>query len=129
VRYDYEEVTQAVLNLLDNARKYSGDSKVVEVRLLSRNAYVILEIADRGLGIPQEEKADIFQAFYRARNAKPGGGVGLGLYIVRNIMQAHGGKVEVESAPGKGSRFQLLFPVAKGPVRGVMVGDRHQSAH
>jgi signal transduction histidine kinase len=115
VKYDFEEVTQAILNLLDNARKYSGDSRLIEIRMWSRDAHVVVEIADRGVGVPPEEKADIFQAFYRARGEKTGSGVGLGLYIVRNIMQAHGGKVEVESAPGKGSRFRLLFPVGPGP--------------
>lgn len=129
VKYDYEEVTQAILNLLDNARKYSGDSKLIEVRLFGRNSYVVLEVADHGVGIPLEEKTDIFQAFYRARNSRPGSGVGLGLYIVRNIMQAHGGKVEVESALGKGSRFQLFFPSGEGPSQGATARGREVLAH
>ncbi len=117
VRSDPEEVTQAVLNLLDNARKYSGDSRLIEVRMWEHNAHVIIEVADNGMGVSPEQASKIFEPFYRSPNGGGQAGVGLGLYIVRNIMQAHGGRVEVESTPDEGSRFRLVFPALKGQGR------------
>jgi signal transduction histidine kinase len=117
VRFDAEEVTQAILNLLDNARKYSRDSKVIEVALRESGGCLILEVADHGIGIQAEQINRIFEPFYRSSSGTSQAGVGLGLYIVRNIMQGHGGKVEVESAPNKGSRFRLIFPTLKGRAK------------
>jgi signal transduction histidine kinase len=110
VAFDPDAVAQAVVNLLDNAAKYSGDSKFVGVRLLSEDSAVVFEVEDRGIGIPAEEHEKIFQQFYRSGTRSGKGGYGLGLYLVKHIMDAHGGRVEVQSEAGRGSRFRLVFP-------------------
>jgi signal transduction histidine kinase len=112
VDFDPDAVAQAVVNLLDNASKYSGDSKFVGVRLESRDSTVVLEVEDRGIGIPPDEREKIFQQFYRSRTRTGKGGYGLGLFLVKHIMDAHGGRVEVESEAGLGSRFRLVFPAS-----------------
>jgi signal transduction histidine kinase len=110
VAFDADAVAQAVVNLLDNAAKYSGDSKFVGVRLLAEDSAVVFEVADRGIGIPAEEREKIFQQFYRSGTRSGKGGYGLGLYLVKHIMDAHGGRIEVQSEAGHGSRFRLVFP-------------------
>jgi signal transduction histidine kinase len=112
VTFDADAVAQAVVNLLDNAAKYSGDSKFVGVRLLAEDSTVVFEVADRGIGIPEEEREKIFQQFYRSGTRSGKGGYGLGLYLVKHIMDAHGGRVEVQSEVGRGSRFRLVFPAS-----------------
>lgn len=112
-RFDPEAVSQAVLNLLDNAAKYSAESKFVGVRLLAREDRVIFEVEDHGIGIPASEQEKLFEQFYRAPGATGKGGYGLGLYLVKHIMDAHEGRVEVESEAGRGSRFRLIFPCTK----------------
>jgi signal transduction histidine kinase len=112
VRFDPAALSQAVVNLLDNAVKYSGDSREIAVRLAASEETVILEVEDNGIGIAPEDRDRIFERFYRASNSNGKGGNGLGLFLVRHIMQAHGGQAEVESEPGRGSRFRLIFPVA-----------------
>ena len=111
VAFDPDAVAQAVVNLLDNAAKYSGDSKFVGVRLLAEDSAVVFEVEDRGIGIPPDEHEKIFQQFYRSRTRSGKGGYGLGLYLVKHIMDAHGGRVEVQSEAGRGSRFRLVFPL------------------
>ena len=110
VDFDPDAVAQAVVNLLDNAAKYSGESKFVGVRLLAEDSAVIFEVEDRGIGIPADEQEKIFQQFYRSRTRSGKGGYGLGLFLVKHIMDAHGGRVEVRSEVGRGSRFRLIFP-------------------
>ncbi len=112
VRFDATAVLQAVANLLDNAVKYSGQSREIAVRLREADANVVFEVEDHGDGIPVEEQEKIFERFYRVRNSSGKGGYGLGLFLVRHIMQSHGGRVEVDSEPGSGSRFRLVFPAA-----------------
>jgi signal transduction histidine kinase len=110
VRFDSGALSQAVVNLLDNAVKYSGESREIAVRLGAENGYVAFEVEDHGLGIPASERERIFGRFYRVPNGSGKGGYGLGLFLVRHIMDAHGGRVDVESEPGRGSRFRLMFP-------------------
>jgi signal transduction histidine kinase len=110
VRFDATAVLQAVANLLDNAVKYSGESRGITARLSSQGGTVVFEVEDRGCGIPEAERQKIFDRFYRVANGSGKGGYGLGLFLVRHIMQAHGGRVEVESEPGRGSTFRLVFP-------------------
>ena len=112
VGFDSGAVTQALTNLLDNALKYSGERREIEVRLSAVEDHVIFEVEDHGYGIPSEEQSKIFDRFYRVSNGSGKGGYGLGLFLVQHIMQAHGGRVEVESEPGKGSTFRLIFPLA-----------------
>ncbi len=114
VRFDSGALSQAVVNLLDNAVKYSGDSREIAVRLCAENGCVTFEVEDHGLGIPAAERERIFGRFYRVPNGSGKGGYGLGLFLVRHIMDAHGGRVDVDSEPGRGSRFRLTFPRAAG---------------
>jgi signal transduction histidine kinase len=111
VRFDSTAVSQAVINLLDNAVKYSGDRREIAVRLFARDAAVIVEVEDHGIGIAEAEQNRIFDRFYRIGNNQGKGGYGLGLHLVRHVMHAHGGAAEVESEPGRGSRFRLILPV------------------
>jgi signal transduction histidine kinase len=114
VRVDREAIARSLVNLVNNALKYSDHEKYLGVRLYRTNGVLKLEVADRGIGIARSEQAKIFEKFYRAgdplvHNTK---GSGLGLSLVRHIAHAHGGEVEVESTPGKGSRFTLTLPLA-----------------
>jgi two-component system phosphate regulon sensor histidine kinase PhoR len=111
ISIDAEAVTEAVINLIDNAIKYSGDEKYLRVRTRQTDSAIAVEVEDHGVGIAEEHRKKIFDTFYRVgtalvHNTK---GSGLGLSLVKHIMDAHGGRVEVESAVGKGSVFRLLF--------------------
>ena len=112
VDFDEAAVSQALVNLLDNAAKYSGESRSIAVRSYASNGCAVLEVEDHGIGIPRDEQQKIFNRFYRVGNALAKGGYGLGLYLVRHTMDAHNGKVEIESEGQRGSRFRLIFPVA-----------------
>jgi len=112
VRFDAAAVSQAVINLLENAVKYSAASRQIAVRLAASNGHVTFEVEDHGIGIVPADRERIFERFYRAPSGTGKGGYGLGLFMVRHIMQAHGGRAEVESEPGRGSTFRLVFPVA-----------------
>jgi len=114
VRVDREAIARALVNLVNNALKYSATEKFLGVKLYRDNGVLKLEVVDRGIGITRREQSKIFQKFYRTgdplvHNTK---GSGLGLSLVRHITQAHGGEVEVESTPGKGSKFTLSLPLA-----------------
>jgi signal transduction histidine kinase len=114
VRVDREAIARSLVNLINNALKYSTDEKFLGVKLYRADSVLKLEVVDRGIGIARSEQSKIFEKFYRAgdplvHNTK---GSGLGLSLVRHIAHAHGGEVEVESAPGKGSKFTLSLPLA-----------------
>jgi len=123
VRADADAVRQAVLNLLDNALKYSPERKEVRVSLTDGPAQATIAVEDRGMGIEPDDREKIFEGFFRSGPAveQDPAGVGLGLKIVRHIMDAHSGRVEVESEPGMGSVFRLVFPHGAEPkVRPVL---------
>lgn len=103
---------QAVVNLLDNAIKYSDSSTRVSVKAFINNKTIHLEVSDQGRGIEKEHLPRLFERFYRVDKARSRqqGGTGLGLAIVKHITQAHGGSVSVESTPGKGSLFTIRIP-------------------
>lgn len=104
-----EEVFQ---NLLSNAVKYSPAGQPVEVRVTRQANEATVEITDQGIGIPAEALAHLFMPFYRAHNVgSETSGFGIGLYVVREIVQRHGGRIEVESEEGKGSAFRVVLPV------------------
>jgi signal transduction histidine kinase len=113
VRVDREAIARALVNLVNNALKYSSDEKFLGVKLYRANGLLKLEVVDHGIGIARREQSKIFEKFYRTgdplvHNTK---GSGLGLSLVRHITHAHGGEVEVESTPGKGSKFTLSLPL------------------
>jgi signal transduction histidine kinase len=112
--WDRDAVSRALLNLIDNAIKYSSDERFLEVVLRQDDEHVIIEVKDRGIGIDEGELTRIFDPYYRARfsDTITRRGAGLGLTLVQQIVESHGGKVELESKPGKGSTFRLLFPRA-----------------
>jgi len=109
---DDQALTNALWNLLDNAVKYSPDCKTVSVTLRRDTATAVVEVRDRGLGIPAVEQDDIFGKFVRGTEAKRQNiaGTGIGLAMVQHIVKAHGGRVRVESQPGSGSTFVLELP-------------------
>lgn len=107
--WDRLRLEQVVTNLLSNALKY-GAGKPVELTVEGDGPHARLAVRDQGIGISPEDRERIFQRFERAASARPFGGLGLGLYIVRQIVHAHGGKIRVESSPGEGSRFTVELP-------------------
>jgi ligand-binding sensor domain-containing protein/signal transduction histidine kinase len=109
-RIDPDAVVDALLNLVDNAAKYSGEAKYVGIRVRSEGDRVVCEVEDRGHGIPPADREHLFRKFHRGRNAAGKGGYGLGLFLVKHVMDAHGGTIEVESETGRGTRFRLVFP-------------------
>ena len=107
---DQGRVRQAVAILLDNAVKYTPKGGRVTVAVRESTEWARIEVSDTGIGIPEDQLPLVFERFHRADEARASGGAGLGLAIARQIAEAHGGKIEVESAPGKGSTFTLLLP-------------------
>jgi two-component system phosphate regulon sensor histidine kinase PhoR len=98
--------------LIDNAIKYSSKKREIKVTLAEKSELVEIQVQDRGIGIPEKERKKIFKGFYRVSDAHQLApkGVGLGLKIVKHIMEAHGGDVRIEDQPEKGSMFILAFP-------------------
>jgi signal transduction histidine kinase len=111
---DPDRVKSALKNVLENAVKYSSTSnEPVRVSLRSHPAYAIIHIEDHGVGIPKDELPYIFEPFYRVdkSRSKETGGYGLGLSLCKTILEAHHGKIEVESTPDKGTTVSLFFPI------------------
>jgi signal transduction histidine kinase len=120
---DREAIARSLLNLVNNAVKYSAGKKYLGVHLYRRGGNVNLEVEDHGIGIPPKEQLKIFEKFYRVgdplvHNTK---GSGLGLSLVRHIVLAHGGQVAVESAPGRGSKFIIILPLQNSALQQVSV--------
>lgn len=111
-RIDATLLEQALVNLIDNAIKYSGHDSPVQIRAGRKDSEVIIHITDLGPGIPRQHLPRLFERFYRIDKARSRklGGTGLGLSIVKHIVQAHGGYVAVESTLGKGSTFIIHLP-------------------
>ncbi len=114
VSFDREAMEQVIHNLMDNASKYSGDSKTIEVRLFPKGNKVIFSVRDYGIGIRKEDHDKIFSRFYRAGEelTQSVKGSGIGLTIVKQIVDAHHGDISVESNPDKGSIFTVMLPVS-----------------
>jgi len=110
---DPDRVEQVVANLLQNALKYGRGAPVV-VRVRAEDGQAVLEVADRGIGIPREHQVRIFERFERAVPPPGTGGLGLGLWIARSLVEAHGGSIAVESTPGRGSTFTVRLPRGGG---------------
>jgi heavy metal sensor kinase len=119
VEGDQGRVKQVVVNLVDNAIKYTGEGGEVEISVGAVNGRAVLEVIDSGVGIPSEAISQVFERFYRVDKARSRqmGGAGLGLSIVKSICAAHQGHVSVESTEGKGSRFTVELPLANGQAK------------
>ena len=113
--FDREAIKQVLQNLIDNACKYSGDSKIIEVKLTRIDSEIIIAVKDYGIGIKKEEQDKIFSRFYRAGDelTQKVKGSGIGLTIVKQIVEAHKGLVKLKSEPGRGSVFQIILPLNK----------------
>jgi len=127
VRIDREAIARSLVNLVNNALKYSQDQKFIGVNLYRYNGSVKLEVIDHGIGIPAPEQGKIFEKFYRVgdplvHNTK---GSGLGLSLVRHIVHAHGGEVSVDSTPGQGSKFTIALPVKAAEAEGISASAAH----
>ena len=108
--FDAKWTEEAVCNLLDNAVKYTPSGGGVTVEVKNYELFSAIRVADTGPGISEEEQAKIFGRFYRTSGAWQAEGVGIGLYLTRQIAEKQGGYVKVESTPGKGSTFSLYIP-------------------
>jgi signal transduction histidine kinase len=113
---DPEAIEQALLNLVNNAIKYSPNEKYIKLAVRREGGRILISVSDRGIGVPKADQKKIFEKFYRAENSlvHETKGSGLGLALVQHIMEAHGGSVDLESTPGKGSTFTLTIPVERG---------------
>ncbi len=114
VMVDAEAISEAIINLIDNAVKYSSDKKEVSIKTGQSNGFVFIEVSDKGIGIKEEDQKKIFDKFYRVstgsiHNVK---GTGLGLSLVKHIVDAHNGKISVTSKLNEGSSFKILLPVS-----------------
>lgn len=111
---DELRLEQVIQNLIQNAIKYSPEGGPISVRVAPDDDGVQISVQDHGLGIPEESLPRIFRRFYRAENAEPYqiGGMGVGLYVAKQIVDLHGGRVDVESAEGSGSTFMVWLPTA-----------------
>ncbi|CAE7407381.1 rprX [Symbiodinium sp. KB8] len=121
IQADKETIYEALVNLMDNAIKYSRDEKYIAIRTKIRGEHAIIEVQDKGIGIPKENLKHIFDKFFRVSegDVHTVQGAGLGLSLVASIMEAHGGNIELESKLGEGSTFRLVFNLS----------EAHQEAH
>ena len=112
---DKDALTQAMNNLLDNAVKFSPERKEIDIILKKDDTNVILEVKDKGIGIHSDELDKIFDKFYQGRSEvkQSAKGTGLGLTLVKHTVEAHGGRIEVESRVGEGSAFSIILPYLK----------------
>jgi PAS domain S-box-containing protein len=113
IEADPIRLEQAIYNLVQNAIKYSPHGGIVMIRVAAYNNQALISVTDQGIGIPASAQAQLFQRFYRADNAvkQHFGGMGIGLYLIKEIVTRHGGEVEVNSAEGQGSTFTIRLPL------------------
>jgi signal transduction histidine kinase len=119
VLIDRDAMAQAISNLVDNAIKYSGKVKQLSIKTEALGSDLSIEIADHGIGIPRAEQAKVFEKFYRVGNGLVHDvkGSGLGLSLVKHIIEAHKGTISVESDVGEGSRFTILLPLSRNTAQ------------
>lgn len=120
VEVDVDRISQVIINLLSNARKYSPKGSPITVTLHQAGYEAIVSVRDMGVGIPDEMQPNIFEQFYRVPGVEVQSGshtgLGLGLYISRKIVERHGGYIDVQSAPGNGSTFSVVLPLFVDPT-------------
>ena len=113
---DRGRLKQVLVNLLDNAIKYTPDSGRIAITVFAEGMTAVIRVEDTGIGIDPEHQRRIFERFYRVSPHRGADGAGLGLAIVKAICQAHGGAVRVESTPGSGSKFIVEIPLPAGSI-------------
>jgi signal transduction histidine kinase len=113
MNFDGEAISRVLINLLSNAMKFSPKEKEVTVKLFGDSGNIVLQVIDKGTGISLKEIPKIFERFYQSDNnvTSEAKGSGLGLTLVKHIIEDHGGRIEVKSVPGKGSIFSMILPV------------------
>ncbi len=120
VEVDADRISQVILNLLSNARKYSPKGSPITITLQQAGYEATASVRDMGVGIPPETLPNIFEQFYRVPGVEvqdgPHTGLGLGLYISRKIVERHGGHIDVQSVPGQGSTFSIVLPMFVDPT-------------
>lgn len=107
---DLKWTTEAVFNIIDNAIKYSGEGTDIKLRINTFEMFSCISVEDHGIGIGEEEIPKLFARFYRSRQVSDNEGIGVGLYLARQLTEEQGGYIKVKSAPGKGSTFEIFFP-------------------
>ncbi|HWV37340.1 MAG TPA: HAMP domain-containing sensor histidine kinase [Vulgatibacter sp.] len=113
-RFDPTRIAQVLANVVSNGIKYAPEGGPVDVRLRTEGSWAVIEVQDRGLGIPPEERAFVFEPFRRSTGPAEGiPGVGLGLSVARRLVHAHGGEIEFESEVGEGSTFRIRLPLGR----------------
>lgn len=112
--FDGEAIASVLINLLSNAMKFSLKEKEVTVKLFQDDGNAVIQVTDKGVGIPSKDVSKIFQRFYQSENklVSERRGSGIGLTLVKHITEAHNGRVQVESEPGKGSTFSVILPIS-----------------
>jgi two-component system sensor histidine kinase SenX3 len=113
IKGDRDALVQVLYNLIDNAIKFSGKSKHIDVSLVLKDNELHLSVKDFGIGISPADQEKVFERFYRCREPQEAGirGSGIGLAIVKKIVEDHGGYLTLESTPGKGSNFTVRIPL------------------
>ncbi|HED38489.1 MAG TPA: HAMP domain-containing histidine kinase, partial [Ignavibacteria bacterium] len=113
--FDANKMPLALQNLIDNAIKYTPPGGNVKVSIEKKGKYIEIRVKDSGVGIPNDQRKRLFSKFFRARNVlrMQTAGSGLGLFIVKNIITRHGGKIDVKSKEGEGSTFYFTLPIVE----------------
>lgn len=115
VPLDEQLVNRVFENLLSNALRYTSDDDEIKICAYEENGEIIIKFCDTGVGIAESDLANIFDLFYRASNSRREEGMGIGLSVVKNIIETHGWRIEVESEKGKGSCFTIFIPLNQEP--------------
>ena len=107
---DTKWTTEAVFNIIDNAIKYSSEGTGIKLQIKTFEMFSCISVEDHGIGIEEEEIPKLFGRFYRSSEVRDNDGIGVGLYLARQLTEEQGGYIKVKSSPGKGSTFELFFP-------------------
>lgn len=109
-KFDLKWTKEALINLLDNSIKYSSENSLITIRVFFYESFFCIQVTDQGIGIDEKEQGAIFKRFYRSEKVKSQDGLGIGLYLVREILERQGGYVKVKSSLNNGSTFYMYLP-------------------